>query len=263
MSPLDGFGSVLLTLAYDGGPFAGWALQPAARTVAGELWGAIRAIDPRASLPRGTSRTDTGVHALGQVAAFDSEKAIAPRGWLLGLTQHLPREISVVRAESVGTGFDPRRHVRSKSYRYVIFNSLVRDPFLDRYSWRIGDRLNQLEMTAAASQLVGSHDFAGFRSARDQRPDTVRQIFRVELRRARSDDRILEIVVKGDRFLHRMVRIIAGTLVDVGRGRIGANAIARALETRTRADLGMTAPSQGLFLDSVELDAEPRDPWPG
>lgn len=263
MSPPDRLGSVLLTIAYDGGPFVGWASQPNARTVSGELWGAIRAVDPRGSMPRGTSRTDAGVHARGQLAAFDTQKAIPPRGWLLALAQHLPEEISVVQAATVPSGFDPRTHVRSKRYRYVVMNSHVRDPFLDRYCWRIPERLNQPCMIEAASHLLGTHDFGAFRSSHDRREITVRQILRVEVGRARSDERILEIIVEGDRFLHRMVRIIAGTLVDIGRGRLGAKAIAQALLTRARTDLGMTAPPQGLFLDSIELTDEPQDRWPG
>lgn len=263
MPPSSGAQSVLLTIAYDGRPFAGWALQSNARTVAGELWGALRMLDPRASPLRGTSRTDAGVHARGQLAAFDTERDISPRGWVLGLAAHLPEQISVVGAARVETGFDPRRHVRSKRYRYVILNSPVRDPFLDGYAWRISERLNHLEMASAAEQLLGEHDFAAFRGAKDSREDTVRQIFRVELRRARSDDRILEILVEGDRFMFRMVRIIAGTLVDIGRGRLDAKAIARALASRERTDLGMTAPAQGLFLESIELDSELTEPWPG
>jgi len=263
MPSAEAAGGILLTVAYDGAPFAGWALQANARTVAGELTGAIRALDPRASALRGTSRTDAGVHARGQLAAFDTGAGIPPRGWVLGLAAHLPKEISVVRAGNVPSGFDPRRHVRAKTYRYLVLNSPVRDPFLEGYTWRVSDRLNQLAMEAAAQQLVGTHDFAAFRGAADTREETVRHLFRVTVQRARSDERILEIAVNGDRFMYRMVRIIAGTLVDIGRDRLDANAVARALETRARTDLGVTAPPQGLCLDSIELETPPIDPWPG
>ncbi|MFZ5891670.1 MAG: tRNA pseudouridine(38-40) synthase TruA [Myxococcota bacterium] len=254
--------SILLTVAYDGRPFAGYALQPTARTVAGELTGAIRALDPKASALRGTSRTDSGVHARAQLVAFDPSLDIPPRGWVLGLTRHLPLEIAVVGAAVVEPGFDPRRHVLSKTYRYSLFESPVRDPFLEGRVWRISERLNQLHMAEAAAHLVGEHDFAAYRGAADEREETVRRLFRVELRRARTDERILEIIVQGDRFLYRMVRIIAGTLVDVGRGRLGANATAQALVSRNRRDLGVTAPPDGLCLDEIVLDQHLEARWP-
>lgn len=126
----------------------------------------------------------------------------------------------------------------------------------------MSDRLNQMDMTLAASHLVGTHDFAAFRGAADTRENTVRQLFRVDVSRARTDERILEIVVEGDRFLYRMVRIIAGTLVDVGRGRLAASATRSALESKARTDLGMTAPPGGLFLESIELTEQVMDTWP-
>ncbi len=253
---------VLLTVAYDGGAYSGFALQNNARTIAGELTGAVRAVDPRASALRGTSRTDAGVHARGQLVAFDTNSEIPPRGWALALTQHLPADIAVVRAASVASGFEPRRHVRSKTYRYQLLESAVRDPFLEGRAWRLNDRLNQMALTEAASALVGEHDFAAFRGAQDERSETVRRLFRVDVRRARSDERILEIVIEGDRFLYKMVRIIVGTLVDIGRGRLKSSCIALALVSKSRRDLGITAPPEGLYLDEIVLDAELQDRWP-
>jgi tRNA pseudouridine38-40 synthase len=253
---------VLLTVAYDGAPFSGFALQPTERTVAGELLGAVRALDPSASVLRGTSRTDSGVHAYGQLVAFDSSSGIPPRGWVLGLARHLPSEISVVRAANVELGFEPRRHVKMKTYRFAVLESPVRDPFLEGRVWRLSDRLNQMAMEDAAASLIGEHDFAAFRATGDMRTETVRRIVRVEVRRARSDQRIWEFVVQGDRFMYKMVRIIVGTLVDVGRGRRAANCTARALESLSRTDLGITAPPEGLYLDSIELDVETNDSWP-
>jgi tRNA pseudouridine38-40 synthase len=253
---------VLLTVAYDGRTFSGYALQTNARTIAGELTGAIRALDPRASALRGTSRTDAGVHAHGQRVAFDPTLDIPLRGWVLGLTPHLPKEIAVVSAARVEPGFEPRRHVRSKTYRYVLFESPVRDPFLEGRVWRQSERLNQIAMSEAAAHLVGEHDFAAYRGAADEREETVRRLFRVELQRARNDDRILSIFVEGDRFLYRMVRIIAGTLVDVGRGRLSPDATLRGLQSRSRTDLGVTAPPEGLYLDEIVLDAPLSETWP-
>lgn len=254
---------VLFTIAYDGRAFHGLAPQANARTVAGELLGAIREIDPRASALRVTSRTDAGVHARHQFAAFDCDQELTPRGWVLAVTPHLPAELCVVRAARVDPGFDPRGHVVSKTYRYSVLESQVSDPFLHGRVWRVTKRLNQIDMQTAADHLVGRHDFAAFRSSRDPRTNTVRRLLRVEVRRVRSDPRLLELIIQGDRFLYRMVRIIVGALVDVGRGRLDANATARALETRDRRELGVTAPPDGLCLEEVVLDVDPSDAWPG
>src|SRR5687767_6427681 len=131
---------MLLTIAYDGEPFAGFARQPHARSVAGELDGAVRAIDPSATLVRGASRTDAGVHAHGQIVAFDTDKDIEPRGWALGITRHLPEEIAVVRAARIEAGFVPRHQALNKTYRYVFLCSAARDPFLEGRAWRIAHR---------------------------------------------------------------------------------------------------------------------------
>ena len=253
---------ILLTVAYDGRPFAGFARQPAARTIAGELDGAVRAIDPRASLVRGSSRTDSGVHALAQRVAFDATLDIPPRGWASALSAELPAEIAIVRAARVAPGFDPRHHSLEKTYRYVVLESAVRDPFLEGRAWRIADRLNHAAMAEEARALVGQHDFTAFRSSTDTRTETVRQILRAEVRSALSDARCLAIEVEGDRFMHRMVRIIAGMLVDVGRGRLEPGAAERALRSGDRRDLGITAPPDGLYLLSTQLADEGHDGWP-
>ena len=264
MEPLtnESRAGVLLTVAYDGGSFSGYARQPNARTVAGELDGAVRAIDPRASLMRGVSRTDAGVHAKSQRCAFDTVKTLTPRSWALAITQHLPKEIAIVGAASVAAAFDPRRHALRKTYRYTALHSEVRDPFLEGRAWRIPERFNQSELAACAQTLVGSHDFRAFRGAEDERTDTVRQIFRIDVSTAHNDERITYIDVEGDGFMYKMVRIIAGSLIDIGRGRLAHDAFERALQSGVRTDLGITAPAQGLCLESVVLDVEPADFWP-
>lgn len=253
---------VLLTVAYDGKTFSGFARQPNARTVAGELDGAVRAIDEHASEVRGASRTDAGVHARGQVVAFDTDKPLKPRSWVLALGQHLPSELSVMRAARVDPGYDPRAHARQKTYRYVLLRSSVRDPFWEGRAWRLKERLNQPIMLTEARALLGEHDFVAFRSSADERPNTRRRIVRVELRALAGDRRCLELEVTGTGFLHRMMRIIAGTLVDVGRNRLAAGAIERAFESGQRSDLGVTAQPDGLYLERVELDDIGRDGWP-
>jgi tRNA pseudouridine38-40 synthase len=253
---------ILLTVAYDGRPFAGFARQPNQRTVAGELDGAVRAIDPHASLVRGASRTDAGVHAHGQVVAFDTERTIPPRGWAHALSHHLPDEISVVAAANVPVNFEPRHHALNKTYRYVFLQSSVRDPFLEGRAWRVAERLNHEAMDAMARTLLGTHDFRAFRSSNDERTDTVRTIVRARVRTARSDARAVELEVTGDRFLHRMMRIISGTLRDVALGRRSAQAFCQAFVTGARGDLGPTAPPHGLYLVRIELDQARHSAWP-
>jgi tRNA pseudouridine38-40 synthase len=245
---------VLLTVAYDGRRFSGWARQTNARSVAGELEGAIAAIDPKATQTRGLSRTDAGVHAREQLAAFDTDKDIGLRGWVLALSQHLPDEIAIVRATRVPPGFDARRQVTRKVYRYTVLHSLVRDPFLEGRAWRVMERFNHSDLNAIAQSLVGKHDFAAFRGAADTRTETVRQIFRIEVQKAHNDERITLIEVEGDKFLYNMVRIIVGTLIDIGRERRPKDALTRALASHARTDLGITAPADGLCLERVIID---------
>ncbi|HEX4478229.1 MAG TPA: tRNA pseudouridine(38-40) synthase TruA [Polyangiaceae bacterium] len=253
---------VLLTVAYDGTRFAGYARQPTARTIAGELDGAIRALDPKASLARGASRTDSGVHAHGQRVSFDTRLDIPPRGWALALAQHLSDEVSIVATSRVRAGYDPRDHAMRKTYRYFILRSEVRDPFWQHRAWRTSERLNHDAMAAEAHTLVGTHDFRAFRSSTDSRVDTVRTLVRAEFLSYAVDDRVLVLEITGDRFLHRMMRIIAGTLVDVGRGRLLPGAVTRGIESGNRANLGMTAPPDGLYLLHIELNDEGSDKWP-
>jgi tRNA pseudouridine38-40 synthase len=250
---------VLLTVAYDGRRFSGWARQTNARSIAGELDGAIAVIDPKASQTRGLSRTDAGVHAREQLAAFDTDKDIGLRGWVLAISQHLPDEIAIVRATRVPPGFDARRYLTRKVYRYTVLHSSVRDPFLEGRAWRIYERLNHSALHALAQSLVGKHDFAAFRGAADARTDTVRQIFRIDVLQAHSDERITLIEVEGDKFLYNMVRIIVGTLIDIGRERCPKDALTRALVSRDRTDLGMTAPPDGLCLERVTIDFSKSD----
>jgi tRNA pseudouridine38-40 synthase len=257
------FHGVLLTVAYDGSRFSGFARQPTARTIAGELDGAVRAVAPRASLVRGASRTDAGVHARGQRVAFDVDRALPARAWVHSLNRELPAEIVVSRAASVAPGFEPRFSARRKTYHYVILGSVVRSPFVHERAWRVTDRLNHELMREAAAPLVGEHDFRAFRAAEDRRENTVRRLFRIEVRTRSSDDgELTEIFVEGTGFLHRMVRIIVGSLVDVGIGRLEASALGTALVAKDRTLLGRTAPPAGLYLDTIVLEDDGQDAWP-
>ncbi|MBI5538034.1 MAG: tRNA pseudouridine(38-40) synthase TruA [Deltaproteobacteria bacterium] len=254
--------SVLLTVAYDGTHFHGFAPQPGTRTVYGELLEAVRKLDPSVTALRGVSRTDAGVHAYGQRVAFDPQQAIPPRGWALGLARHLPPDLSVRSAGLVPAGYDPRGHSVAKHYRYALILDVCRDPLLERTAWRLATDFDLELAREQAAALVGTHDFAAFRSSADMRTSTERTLHAVTLERAAHDARLVLIDVRGSAFLHNMVRIIAGSLADLGRGRLAPGAFERAFASRARADLGITAPPQGLCLQSVQLEPDAADSWP-
>lgn len=244
---------MLLRVAYDGTAFHGWARQEDQRTVASTLQGAVLAMDPRATLVRGASRTDAGVHAEAQLAAFDTEKDIPPRGWVLGINQHLPEDVAVRSASMVTEGFEPRFENAGKRYVYRVYNDRVRSPFTRVREWRIDEPLDIAAMREDAAAFVGTHDFGAFHSVRDPRPSFVRTISEVRVE-PDADERTIRIVVVGTAFLYNMVRIMVGTLVDVGRRRKPRGSPARALESKERRDAGMTAPAKGLTLEEVLLD---------
>ncbi|GAC1576990.1 MAG: tRNA pseudouridine(38-40) synthase TruA [Polyangiales bacterium] len=246
--------SVLLTVAYDGGQFVGFAPQREGRTIYGTLLAAIRALDPSVETLRGASRTDSGVHAQGQRVAFDPSRDIPLRGWVLGVNTHLPVDVAIRQAQAVPRGFEPRASGLGKRYRYLLLRDALRDPRYDRYAYRIDAALDLAKARAEAHHLLGTHDFRAFRSSRDPRVDTTRTITRADCTEGvNGDPRLVAIDIEGSAFLHNMVRIITGTMVDVGRGFRAPGAIACAIRSGRREDLGMTAPPHALSLEEVHL----------
>lgn len=255
---------VLLEVAYDGTSFSGWAAQRDARTVEEVLRGAVRALDPKSEGPRGTSRTDAGVHAEGQMAAFDTHLSLPARGWVLALNQHLPDDVAVRRARLVPPGYAPRFASQKKRYAYHLLFDKVRDPLHRTRAWRIGYEMDLDLMAREARALIGTHDFRAFRAAGDAREDTVRTIHDVRVEREDARGRLVRLVVEGNAFLYNMVRILTGTLVDVARGHLPEGTIASAIEGRERRLAGQTAPAHGLVLEEITL-ALPEgagEPWP-
>jgi tRNA pseudouridine38-40 synthase len=194
--------------------------------------------------------------------AFDPSRELPTRAWAHNINRSLPEEIVVKRAYSVARGYEPRHDALHKTYRYLLRHATVRDPFDVERSWRLPERLNHVLMVQAAKSLLGEHDFRAFRGAQDDRKNTVRRILRVEVRKTSSDENGLEIEVSGTGFLYKMVRIIVGSLVDVGRNRLPPDCFERALASGDRADLGITAPPGGLYLQHVELESQLDDEWP-
>jgi tRNA pseudouridine38-40 synthase len=261
-SPVRPRHGILLTLAYDGSRFSGFAPQNNGVTVAGVLRAAILQMDPSAGPLRVASRTDAGVHARAQVACFDCQLDIESRGWLLGLSAFLPPEVAVQRVARVPAGFNPSQEARAKTYHYWILRGTVRDPFLAGRAWRVHDKLDLEAMRAEAQALLGTHDFSAFRGSADRRENAVRTISLAELSELEAAPRCVCFAIRGDRFLYNMVRIIVGTLVDVGRRHCDPGAVLRAYDSKKRTDLGMTAPPDGLYLDRVELQDWGHSEWP-
>ncbi|MFM2417423.1 MAG: hypothetical protein RL385_2146 [Pseudomonadota bacterium] len=248
---------VRLVLAYDGTDFAGFQRQPSVRTVQRELERAASHLAGHPVSVRGAGRTDAGVHALGQVAAFDVARNIPASGWRKGLNSHLPPDVRVQEAHACEAGYAPRFDAMGKHYRYVVEVGQPKNPLLRNRAWQLPkpDVLDLAAMRAAATQLLGRHDFRAFRSMDDVRDNSVRTIYALDLLEGfEGQPALLAFDVHGDAFMKNMVRIMVGTLVDIGRGRRALHNVPRMLgPSALRTDTGITAPPQGLTLVRVSL----------
>jgi tRNA pseudouridine38-40 synthase len=187
-----------------------------------------------------------------------------PRGWVLQLNQNLPEDVSVRAARPVAVSYNPRFTSKKKRYRYLLVRDKVPDPLLRNRAWRVGFDMDMDKMVREARSILGTHDFAAFRSARDVREITVRTITHVAVEQLASDPRLWTITIEGNSFLYNMVRILVGTLVDVARDNLSEGAVARALEAKERGVAGQTAPAHGLTLQHIDVDlpADAGAPWP-
>ena len=259
--------SIRLTLAYEGTRYSGWQAQPGRTTVQGTLAEAIRTISGEVLLPRGSSRTDAGVHAFGQVVAFETAGDLDAGTWVRALNARLPPDITVIDGAEAIPGFDPVWAAVSKIYRYRIHDAPWRPVMSRHLVWRWKSRLDLETMRAAAGALVGEHDFTSFETTPSTRLSKVRTIHRLDLVRRQGGDDLSDseiwIEVEGNGFLHNMVRIIVGSLVMVGCGRRRSEWMAEALAARHRPTAGPTAPCQGLALLSIQIDpTRTRPPRP-
>lgn len=240
-------------VAYDGTRYSGWQAQEGHRTIQGEIEAAILKMTEEPVRLRAASRTDAGVHARGQVFAFDTSKDRIPlHGFLRGLNSMLPRQITLGRVEEVEAGHHPRHHARGKIYRYSLWQDQAPSALDRDRAWWVRERLDLALMQAAAPGFVGTHDFEAFRSAGCPAKHAVRTMYRVEV--TRGPYSLWWIDVLGNAFCRNMVRIMVGTLVDIGRGRLDATAVTTALAGRKRTLAGITAPSEGLCLEEVIFD---------
>ena len=232
-------------LSYDGSKFFGWQRQEGFWSVQEALERAIEAVSGEAVTVHGAGRTDTGVHALGQVSSFHLETSLADDRLCHALNAHIGEGARVERLETCDDDFHARFSASGKRYLYRVGTSRFRPPFPPEYAHWINQPLSLERMEEAAAALIGTHDFAAFASSGSGRKTTVRSITRA---RFFSRRRGFALVVQGDGFLYNMVRTIAGTLIDIGRGRLEVGCIERALSDGQRGPLGPTAPAAGLYL---------------
>jgi tRNA pseudouridine38-40 synthase len=279
-----------LTLSYDGTDFRGWQVQPGQSTVQGELQAALGRVTGEAPLPQGSGRTDAGVHALAQVASFALQAAIPAENLRRALNRTLPASIRILEAHTVPSNFHARHSTAAKTYEYCVFlerpgrvgcqaeQNVVCSPFLARYVFAFPWPLDVEALQESARAFVGTHDFLSFAATdpdstsigRESEqefgvdgeeeaslPDAVRTIFSSGWhQQTLTDGTLLVYRVRGNGFLHHMVRNLVGTMLDVGRGYRRVEEIPAMIAARSRAAAGPTAPARGLFLHSVEYPPE-------
>lgn len=247
--------NVLIKIEYDGTGFHGWQKQPGKRTVQGEIEKVLGVLCKSPVSIEGTGRTDAGVHALGQCATFSGDFAIpasripvAANG-LLAESRLRQGDIRILSAEDVPPGFHARRSAVGKTYIYRIYNAESMPVFLRNYRYNIKKQLDVSAMKKAAVCFSGTRDYSAFMTASDDfKGSTVKTVYAVNVRSSGSD---VDIAVTGSGFLYNMVRIMAGTLVDIGTGRIPADKAAQIAASRDRSEAGHTAPPQGLYMAEV------------
>ena len=239
---------IRLTVAYDGTDYCGWQVQNNGATIEGELNTALTQLTGQTVKVIGASRTDAGVHARGNVAVFDTESSIPPERFLYAVNALLPEDIVVVDSCEVAADWHPRHCNTEKTYEYRVLNQKLPDPMRRRDTYFVSFPLDLEKMRKAAGYLEGEHDFKCCCNVHTHVEDTVRTIYRLEVIR---EENVITFRVRGNGFLYNMVRIIAGTLVFVGGGKINPNDMADIINSKDRERAGITAPPQGLCLKEV------------
>jgi tRNA pseudouridine38-40 synthase len=243
---------IRLVVEYDGTSLCGWQRQANGPTVQGHLEEALGKLLSHPASVAGASRTDAGVHARGQVASFRTERPIPLHGIRRGLNSLLPRQIAVRDAACVPDDFHPRFSATGKHYRYTLLTRPDRSPRWRDRAWHHPEPLSIEAMAAAAVPLLGEHDFAAFRAAGCTAATTTRRVDAIEL--SVPDPELLVVDVRGNAFLRNMVRILVGTLAEVGAGRRSPGQVAEILASRDRTRAGITAPAHGLELMEIQYD---------
>ena len=267
--------NIRLTLAYDGGNYVGWQVQPGGRSIQAALERAIEQLTGERVGVMAAGRTDSGVHALGQVANFPTSSRIPCEKIRRGLQNFLPADIVVREARDVPAEFHATYSAKRKRYRYVIHQSPVRSPFLERYVWSRSEELDVERMQQAADCLFGTQDFRCFESHFPNKASSVRTVEEAKLFRTggwavwnpcgleepqyvdAGDGPFICFEIVADGFLYNMVRAIVGTLIKVGNGKWSPADVRKIIDDQDRARAGETAPAQGLYLVNVDYGDDP------
>jgi tRNA pseudouridine38-40 synthase len=250
---------IRLLLEYDGTAYHGWQIQKEGLTIQGMLEDSVLRVTGERSRVTGASRTDTGVHALGQVAVFRTGSGLEADTIKRALNAVLPRDIRVLETSVAEDSFRPRDDALEKSYFYLIAYSGESSAFLHRYTWHVPQKLDLSAMLSAADCLIGTHDFSSFMGTGSSIKDPVREIFslrieelgKIDFMTAGMRGRFLKIAMAADGFLRHMVRNIVGTLVEAGRRRISPDEMKNILQSCDRKLAGRTAPPNALFLEKI------------
>ena len=250
-----------LTLEYDGTRYVGWQVQPNGVSIQSQLVQALEKLLGERVDVEVAGRTDSGVHATGQVVCFDTPRVLPLKAYWKGLNGLLPEDIAVVRAEEVPPEFDPRRWSHGKRYRYRVSNRPSRSPLRRFTHWEVFAPLDVEALRRGAAHLLGRHDYSAFRAADCQAAHAVREVRRVDIQGTSGDE--LSVTVEGTAFLKHMVRNLVGTLVEVGKGRRPDTWVAEVLASRERKRAGPTAPAHGLVLEEVFYGDGPPPRTPG
>lgn len=239
-----------MVIAYDGSRYNGWQKQGNTKdTIQGKLEKVLEKLEGREVEVIGAGRTDAGVHALGQVVNVKLESKINEEMLLQYLNQYLPEDIAVLSVKEVPMRFHSRLNATEKTYLYRIYRSEIPNPFIRKYTVTITEELDIEKMRMAAEFLIGEHDFKSFCSLKKSKKSTIRTLYSITIEEIEKE---LRISVKGNGFLYHMVRIIIGTLLEVGTGKKKPEEIEQILEKGERQAAGKTAPAHGLFLKEVK-----------
>lgn len=244
---------VKLTVAYDGTAYCGWQVQPNGITIEEVLNKKLSAMTGENIVIIGASRTDSGVHARGNVAVFDTESPIPAERMAYALNRKLPEDIVIVKSEEVPVDWHPRYQDCTKTYEYHIWNAEVPEPTRRHTTYHVSYKLDIEKMRRAAEYLVGEHDFVSFCSIHKNVKTTVRTIYELTIEQKNEE---LVIRIRGNGFLYNMVRIIVGTLLRVGRNFYTPEQVKEILEAKNREAAGVTAPPQGLVLVEIKYEEE-------
>lgn len=243
--------NIKLTIEYDGKDFNGWQKQPNKLNIQGNIEQAIYAITGEEVELNASGRTDAGVHAYGQVANFKTNSNIPIEKFAVAINSKLKKSIVIKKAEEVEERFHSRYNCKKKTYRYVINNSFEGSAIYRYLEYHMPTKLNVEDMKKAIKYFEGAHDFAAFKASGTSSKSSVREIYSAEIKQEKER---IYIELTGNGFLYNMVRIISGTLLDVGLGKINPDSIPQIIESKKRINAGKTLPAHGLYLVNVEYD---------